>query len=80
LLLSALSRQQRELFEATKRQDVDEVSRLLLSMNPYENNLGKAMALSIANEPVLDSLLRANSAETTNAMQALFSPAPQKTN
>jgi hypothetical protein len=72
LLLSALSEQERELFEATKRQDVDKVSQLLLGMNAYENNLGKAMALSVVNNPVIDSLLRTNAAETVSALQRLF--------
>ena len=73
LLLSALPEQERELFEATKREDVDEVSRLLLGMNTYENSLGKAMALSVTHNPVIESLLCTNAAETISALQRLFS-------
>jgi hypothetical protein len=50
------------------------MARILLQMNAYENNLGKAIALSmIDNNPILDSLLRANSAETTQAIHEIFS-------
>jgi hypothetical protein len=73
-MLSALSEQEKELLEATRQQDVDKMARILLQMNAYENNLGKAIALSmIDNNPILDSLLRANSAETTQAIHEIFS-------
>lgn len=74
IMLSALSEQEKELLEATRQQDVDKMARILLQMNAYENNLGKAIALSmIDNNPILDSLLRANSAETTQAIHEIFS-------